>query len=154
MLKEEQNAKCIESQKSELGNLLFKIFSAIYSSNFQMIYSSDSEEITPQTTNLVEIVDMHKKLIDKIQGNSDGQTFAFESESGDSFECIRKLLWQEIVLLRDLNFLNGSLNRVGPNTERILFYDQFLPFNNEPHNDEDCVPVKDLPPFYKNKGTK
>ena len=92
-----------------------------------------------------EAIEIMERLFEKLKAASDGQTLALKEET--AFDIYFK---DGFVLQRDFKFLtDGS---VQPDTQSMAIYEQFLPFNSQLHTDEGCVPVKELPLFYKNKG--
>ena len=53
---------------------------------------------------------------------------------------------------KEFKLLKEGRQGIQPDTKSMIIYDQLLPFNNPLHNDEGCVPVEQLPLFYKKKG--
>ena len=101
----------------------------------------DCKPINPKAVKILE------KVMSELQGSQDGQTFAFGSEKATD------VYWhRQTVVSKELKFLKEGSDRVGPDTKGMLIYEQFLPFNNQNHNNSGCLTVKDLPSFYKNKG--
>lgn len=95
-----------------------------------------------------DLVDQLKEWMEEVDRNgTDVQKFAFSWEkAGDIFTG------KQIVLFRGFKFLTGDSGQVQSDTKSRLFSEHFLPFFNKNHTDENCVSVKDLPKFYKNKG--
>ena len=94
-----------------------------------------------------EAVKILEKLMSELQASQDGQTFAFGSEKASDVYWYR-----HTAVSKEFKFLKEGSDREGPDTKGTLIYEQFLPFNNQNHNNSGCVAVKDLPKFYKNKG--
>lgn len=144
MKKTEPNAQCPEIFKrkflkgesvfSELGNI----------QKYNRYPGDDRADITPDST---ESLEMFEKLFNELKTDSDDQTFAFKSD-----DPMDVLFDAQIVLQREFKFLAEGLDPINSDTKSILVFDQLLPFHNKKHTDENCVPVADLPPFYKNKG--
>lgn len=121
---------------------LLTVFEKFYLDN---VYPTDSfADYEPTNSEAVEAL---KKLISQLKTEDDNQTFAFSSDSASDV-----YFYGKIVLPREFKFLKESSKRVGRETKNMLTYDQFLPFYNLHHKDENCAPAKDLPLFYKNKG--
>ena len=95
----------------------------------------------------LEAVKKLEKVMSELQGSQDGQTFAFGSEKASDVYWYR-----HTAVSKEFKFLKEGSDREGPDTKGTLIYEQFLPFNNQNHNNSGCVAVKDLPRFYKNKG--
>ena len=94
-----------------------------------------------------EAIKTLEKLMDNLKASTGGQTFAFGHDDASDVYWLRK-----INVPREFKFLKKDSDRVGPETRSMLTYDQFLPFNNQNHDNRDCVAAKDLPRFFKNKG--
>ena len=140
----EKNSQCLKSffQTASKGYYLFGLLSdSFFSSPFPEIV--DYVGGTPSGTVLSALFE---QLLEKLKtGAESDQTFAFKYES-----TYKVYYWKDIVLPREFKFLTeGS---VQPDTKSMLTYDQFFPFNNKNHVDTNCVPVEELPLFYKNKG--
>lgn len=84
---------------------------------------------------------MLDEMIGNFNENTDGPTFAFGSQSA------LLVLDRKILLAREFKFKSVD-------TKSVLTYELFLPFQNKNPDNGRCVPVGDLPLFYKNKGKK
>lgn len=93
----------------------------------------------------MEATDILEKLFEELNTVADGQTFAFKDK-----KVSEVYYYLGLVVRGEFKFLTDG--PVQPDTESMLHYEQYLPFNNRQHTDEGCVPANDLPVFYKNKG--
>ena len=139
------DAKCVAAfmETAQLGHRVFKTLADMISGNWHPV---DHNEPFFKPTSWEKIVSL-RELIAQLETSTNDRTFAFEYYDG----------WyvyhhKQIVRPKEFRLLMGGLNRVLPGTKLMLVYDQLMPFTNANHNDQNCVPVRDLPQFYKNKG--
>lgn len=146
MKETEPNAQCpvIFRRKIFKGISVFSLLNHIQKYNWYP--GNDDADITP---NSPESYEMFEKLFDKLKTDSDHQTFALKSDN--PFDA---LFVTQIVLQREFKFLTEGSDRINADTKSMLIFNQFLPYYNKYHNDEHCVPVADLPLFYKKKGRR
>ena len=143
MQKVELKAKCVKQfyDKIDSGKDIIEILERMLSLNWHPFGEADFEPVPWQA------VEVLKQLMEQLQASTDGQTLAFKSEDA------RHVYWyKEIAALKEFKFLKQGSDRVSSYTKSMLIYDQLLPFNNENHDDNHCVPLDDLPRFYKRKG--
>lgn len=142
--KVEENAKCLRSfdDTAYSGLFVFIMIERFAIENKHAIY--DYAYAKPTT---LETKDRLEKLMDELKTGADGLTFAFKSE-----RATKVYYYQRILRPKEFKFLKEDLQSIQPGTKSMLTYEQFLPFNNQLHNDEGCVSVEDLPRFYKEKG--
>ena len=146
MKQNEPNAQCLEIffRTSDLGHSLFSLLRDVFEQNCNPI--NDDADFTPKSGAFFK---MFEKLFDELKTGSDEmKTFALKSER--AFDVFFD---SEIVRPREFKFLTEGSDRVQPDTKSMLIFDQFFPFNNKNHVDTNCVPVEELPLFYKNKGS-
>ena len=137
----ETKSKCLEifERKAFSGRNVFSILKRLTKYNEYPIFDADSKPTSLEAIKILE------KLFEKLKTSADA--FALKSERPwDVF------FYKNIILPREFHFLTEGSDRVGPDTKSMFTYDQFLPFNTKDHVDQNCVPVEDLPLFYKNKG--
>lgn len=140
----ELRSKCVDTfyRKMMSGKGLLEILRYMLHLN---LYPQKKSDFRPTISEAVEIL---KKLMEQLQADMDGKRFAFAYQ-----DTALHIYWnKEIAVFRELKFLKENSNHVRPDTKSMLRYDQFLPFNNANHEDDNCVTAADLPEFYKNKG--
>lgn len=148
MKRVETESKCLDNFEgtAHAGVELFLALERLIKDNGHSTGSRD--DYKPSTDKAVENL---RKLMDRIKTVDDRQTFAFDSEAANDIYWFKR-----IAVLRDFKHLNegdlGAPQIIGSDTNGILIYDQYLPFNNRLHTDEGCVPASKLPLFYKSKG--
>lgn len=143
---EEKNAECLKSMEriAYSGVALFMALEDFFDFNRHAVLPEAAFKPTKaETTRWLD------KLMDRFEEDTDGPTFAFESE-----EAWQVLSNRKTILPRELKFLIEGEGRTGPNRKSMLTYELFLPFENKNPNKDRCVPVDDLPLFFKNKGRK
>ena len=130
----ETNAKCLDifTKKAARGSGVFETLQKMVDYNLYPIGGS----IEPTMIGGIKILE---KLIEKLKTGTNGQTFAFKSE-----RALDVYYYSGIVLPREFKFLGE-----GPDAKGVLTYNQYMPFHNERHVDENCFPVKNLPWFLK-----
>ena len=137
----EREAKCVSPlyRMAYLGQGVLEVFDDLFGHNKHPLY--DRGDYEPEDLVLVREL---AKLMRKLKAGSDSvQKFALTS----NHFFVRT--HRQIVLPKEFKYLKENTERVGPETRGMIIYDQFWPFYNQNHNDENCVPVKDLPLFYK-----
>ena len=144
MEKKENKSKCVKSfeRKAVIGLEVFEVLNRMTSYNWSpfSIYAA----FRPDMDELIETL---KKLMEKFTTRTGGQTFAFRHDNAS------EVYWhKEINVPREFKFLKKGSDQIGPKTKSMLTYEQFLPFNNQNHDNRGCVTAKDLPRFYKKKG--
>ena len=143
MRQKENKIECLESffKKMNAASEILEILSRMLEYNWTP--KGIDQDYKPKPREAVKILE---KLMSELQASQDGQKFAFGSE--EAFD----VYWvKQISVSKEFKFLNKGTERVGPYTKSMLIYEQFLPFNNEKHDDDGCVAVEDLPLFYKSK---
>lgn len=106
--------------------------------------TSDESGFTPSNFEAIQTLE---KLFEKLRTPGNGQRFALNGQ-----QALDVYFEDGFVLPVEFKFLtDGS---VQPDTNSILAFEQFLPFQNAHHSDNDCVPAEKLPLFYRNKGKK
>ena len=139
----ETRSECVETfeRKADSGCSIFENF--FWVTNLNSYPLSKGAHSKPTISEALKILE---ELFEKLKTGGT-ETFAFKSERPEDVFFHKK-----IVLPREFHFLTEGSDRVQPDTKSMLTYDQFLPFNNKNHVDENCVPIDKLPWFYKNKG--
>ena len=92
-----------------------------------------------------EAIKTLEKLMDKLKASTGGQTFAFVNNT--ALEVWNK----KINVHKEFKFLKRGSDHIGPETNGMLTYEQFLPFNNQNPDNRDCVAATYLPEFYRKK---
>ena len=140
-MKKVEPATCVRT----FGDMIFSasnIFENLVEVSMYNSYPTWGGDFKPTETETFRILE---RLLEKLNTDADGQTFALKDQ--DAVDLFYK---RGLVLPVEFKFLtNGP---VQSETESMLTYDQYLPFNSDRHTDEGCVPLKELPSFYKNKG--
>lgn len=138
---EENFIRCLEhfEQKASAAYYVFSTLERMFRFNSYPI--NDEADYKPTNTEAIETLG---KLFDELKTGANGQTFALKSEKAFDF-----YFKDGFVLPREFKFLTegpASLNK------GMITLDQYFPFNNQHHEDTNCVPVEKLPSFYKTKG--
>lgn len=151
MKKEERWAKCLQVFEAKTSRAInaFTTFERLSRYNSYPIHDGLNDLFhpdfifKPETLQLIKILE---KLFRELSTSAGGQTFALKSD--EPWSIYFKM--GGFVFPGEFKFLTEG--RVQPDTKSLLTYDQYLPFYNADHSDKNCIPAKDLPLFYKNKG--
>ena len=140
MMEDEKKTQCVKafSQKVRAGMAVFKSLKEIYALN---VFPRD--ESAAYTPTYSERIEMLQKLLDKFESSRE---FALRSRGPSSVYDYKLIRPSGIV------FLTERHDSVGPDTKGMVIFDLYLPFYNAKHTDQNCVPAKILPLFFKNKG--
>lgn len=132
----ETNAKCLDifTKKASRGSGVFETLQKMVDYNLYPI-GGGIEPTIPEGIKILE------KLIEKLKTGTNGQTFAFKSE-----RALDVYYYSGIVLPREFKFIGE-----GSDAKGVITYDQYMPFHNDHHVDENCVSVKNLPWFFKHQ---
>ena len=144
MISMEMYAKCLESFYETVlsGNRFLDVFQNLIS--FNVLSLSEYALLKPGAS---EVINELKELTKEFK--TDGQTFALKSETSHT------IIWSyNIAMPKEFRFLKDGSNRNYSDKKGVLVFDVFLPFNNQHHDDRNCMTTKDLPKFYKTKGNK
>ena len=144
MLETEKTSKCVASFE-ETAHSGYKVLDVIdYLIRFNKPPQRYDGSFKPTPNDLSK---EWKALLEKLQSITDSQKIAFR------YPMFSFPYWgQSIALAKEFKFLKVRSNHVGHNTKGVLVFDLLLPFNNQNHDDSNCVAAKDLPIFYKYKG--
>ena len=143
MTRVEPTSKCVQTFE-RMVFFATNVFENLHDVSMRNSYPIWSGDFKPTRTEAIRILE---RLFEKLNTGADGQTFALKGEQASEVFYRR-----ELVLPGEFKFLtNGP---VQPETESMLTYEQYLPFNSDRHTDEGCVPLEKLPRFYKKKGNK
>ena len=137
----EDKAQCVKDfrLKAMPGVGVFLVLDEMISHN--RLPDNENANFRPTKAKLLE---EFVPLIKKLNNNTEGQKFAFQSYIEEGY------YYTEIALLKEFKFLKeGS---VDPETKSMLTYDLIFPFNIKKHDDRSCVQVRNLTAFYKKKG--
>lgn len=140
----ENKSECLEifNAKAWKGLHLFSNLLAPTEKNAFPIYQD--AEFEP--TNL-EAIKILEHLFEQLNTDADGQTFALKGESAFDF-----YFDHGFVLAKNFKFLADG--PVHPDAKTVLTLEMYLPFHTDQPDDTNCVPVDQLPLFYKNNGKK
>ena len=146
----EPGSKCLESftDTAFRGQDIFYIFNDLISYNRPPVWVS--AKFKPNVDQLIQKLET---LIEKLNETTHDQTFAFRPDlQMRSLRAVAREvhLFKFIAAPKEFKFLRDGLNRIGPDTKSVLVFDYLFPFNNQNHDDNNCV--KDLSGFYKAKG--
>ena len=138
LMRKEGHVECLERFESKMfsGYSVLSTFERFSKFNRQ---AADMDADYKPTTS--QSIDLLRKLIKQLQ--TDGQTFALRSEN-----VVDIYLYKGLALPREFKFLAGDQ----ADAKSMLIYDLCLPFNSNKHDSKNCVPVKELPRFFKEKG--
>lgn len=138
----ERKAKCLEVfvQKTQSAvDTYLTLIEMVEFNAYPRYYKLDYKPTNPEAIKTLE------KLLKKLKAGIDGQTSVWKPE-----EAADILLTRDVVFTREFKLLKGQTQL---DTKIMVTYDQLLPFHNKNWTaNENCVPVKDLPKFYKIKG--
>ena len=139
----EHNAKCLPpfERTANSGWAVFETLDRFFVENK---YSNHDDLADFEPTNR-ETLEELRELLSPRKASSHSQTFAFGAAHYEVF-------FTELVLPIEFQFLKGGSDRLGPETRSMISFELLLPFNNRNGKEENCVPAKNLPWFYKNKG--
>lgn len=140
----EPNVKCIKIFDDTAYSGANVFVDLKWLAKFNKCPTQDSAGFKPTSWELIKNLG---KLLSELQYASDDQTLAFSWAHAEQLYFHRGF-----ALLREFKFLKDDLGKVLPSTRSMINFEQFLPFHNKKHTDKNCVPVEELPLFYKTKG--
>ena len=150
MMETEKTSKCVASfyEKTRKGYGILDSFQNLIRFNRPPPYDATMKPTS------IEIVNELNTLLKQFHTITNGQTSAFRSDSLGYYFVLANLIYHDkaLTLIKDFKFLKNGSGRIGPDSKSMLFFDMFLPFNNQHHDNRNCFAVKDLPNFYLIKG--
>lgn len=148
----EPKAKCLSSlvTKTARGAQALSTLDLFRRWNSYPVDDGTYDPFDPQVIfkpHISKIFEMLKNSLSKIRLRlNEGQTLAFKEKEGPW-----KIYQKRPGFLLPVEFKFLTEGGAQLDTKILIIYDQYFPFNHE-HNDENCVPAKDLPLFYQKKG--